>query len=100
MPTLGPEVYEEDLLWAQGMVRAQNPGSGLNLFLIQGFGSWATGCPDPWADPKSRSTLGFYNLHHRRTRVQHLGVLLFESSRGSLQLQRDRCQGSNIEVLY
>ena len=21
--------------------------------------------PDPWADPKSRSTLGCYNLHHR-----------------------------------
>ena len=42
---------------------------------------------DPWADPKSRSTLGFQNLHHRTTGVQHwrpeLGVLLSGYSRGS-----------------
>ena len=31
--------------------------------------------PDPWADPKSRSTLGFYNLHHRSTRVQNIYLL-------------------------
>ena len=26
---------------------------------------------EPWADPKSRSTLRFYNLHHRSVRVQN-----------------------------
>ena len=30
--------------------------------------------PDPWADPKSRSTIGFCNLHHRIARVQNLGI--------------------------
>ena len=29
--------------------------------------------PDPWADPNSRSTLRFCNLHHRSTRVQNWG---------------------------
>ena len=30
--------------------------------------------PDPWVDPKRRSTFWFCNLHHGRIRVQHLGI--------------------------
>ena len=30
--------------------------------------------PDPWADPKSRSTLGFHNLHDRNIRIQNWGL--------------------------
>ena len=37
---------------------------------------WAT-YPDPWADPKSRSTLGLYNLNHRSTRAQNWGGSTF-----------------------
>ena len=33
--------------------------------------------PDPWADPKCRSTLGFCNLHHRSTRVQNWGIYIY-----------------------
>ena len=29
--------------------------------------------PDPWADPKSRSTSGFHNLHHRGIGVKNWG---------------------------
>ena len=36
--------------------------------------------PHSWADSKSRSTLGFQNLHHRSP---GLGLLLFGSPRGS-----------------
>ena len=38
---------------------------------------------DPLADPKSRSTLGLYNLHHRSIRAQDLGDLLLGSFWGS-----------------
>ena len=38
--------------------------------------------PDPWADPKSRSTLRFYNLHHRRTGVQNWGIYFLDPPRG------------------
>ena len=31
--------------------------------------------PDPWADPKSRSTLGLYNLYHRCARVWNWAVI-------------------------
>ena len=34
--------------------------------------------PHPWADPKSRSTLGFYNLHHRSTGVQNCGIYILD----------------------
>ena len=30
--------------------------------------------PEPWEDPKSRSSLGFYNLHHGRIRVHNWGI--------------------------
>ena len=33
--------------------------------------------PDPWADPKSRSTFEFYNLDHRSIEIQNAGDLLF-----------------------
>ena len=33
--------------------------------------------PDSWADPKSRSTLGLCNLHHKSIRVQNWWVLGF-----------------------
>ena len=36
------------------------------------------GTPDPWGDPKRRSTLGFHKLHHRS--MQSWGDLLFGSS--------------------
>ena len=39
--------------------------------------------PDPWVDPKSRSTLRLRNLHQRSVRVQKQGVLLCGLSRGS-----------------
>ena len=34
--------------------------------------------PDLWADPKSRSTLGFHNLHHRSIGVQNRGFYLLD----------------------
>ena len=38
--------------------------------------------PHPWADPKSRSTLGFYNLHHRSTGVQNWGIYVLDPPGG------------------
>ena len=38
--------------------------------------------PHPWADPKSRSMLGFYNLHHRSIRVQNWGIYFLDPPRG------------------
>ena len=38
--------------------------------------------PDPWADPKSRSTLGFCNLHHRAIRIQNWGFYFLDPLRG------------------
>ena len=45
--------------------------------------------PDPWADPKSRSTFGFHYLHHRSTRLQNWGINFLDPSGGlgSLFLQ-------------
>ena len=37
--------------------------------------------PDPCADPKSRSTLGFCNLHHWSIRTQNWGICILGSSR-------------------
>ena len=37
--------------------------------------------PDPWPDPKSRSTLGFYNFHHRSTGVQNWGIYSLDPPR-------------------
>ena len=37
--------------------------------------------PDPWEDPKSRSTLRFHNLQHRSTRVQNWGIYFLEDPR-------------------
>ena len=34
--------------------------------------------PDPWADPKHRSTLGFHNLHHESIRVQNSGFYFLD----------------------
>ena len=39
--------------------------------------------PDPWADPKCRSTSGFYNLHHRNIGVQNQGIDFSDSPGGS-----------------
>ena len=38
------------------------------------FGQQGFSPPDPWADPKSRSTSGFLNLHHRSIGVQNWGI--------------------------
>ena len=43
---------------------------------------------DPWADPKSRSTIRFHSQPHRNIRVQNWGVLLFGSFRGKGVLDR------------
>ena len=52
--------------------------------------------PDPWADPESRSTVGFCNLHHRSSRIQNWGDSTFsDPPRGlgnrSQMALRDRC---------
>ena len=36
--------------------------------------------PDPWADPKSRSTLGLRNLHNKSIRTENCGFYLLGSS--------------------
>ena len=36
----------------------------------------------PWAGSKSRSTLGFYNLHHRSIGVQNWGLYCLDPPRG------------------
>ena len=38
--------------------------------------------PDPWADPKSGSTLGFHNLHHRCTVVLKWWLYFLDPPRG------------------
>ena len=38
--------------------------------------------PNPWADPKSRSTLGFWNLHHRSIGVQNWGLYFLDPPGG------------------
>ena len=38
--------------------------------------------PDPWADPKSRSPLGFCNLRHRSTLVQNWVIYLLGPPKG------------------
>ena len=38
--------------------------------------------PDPWADPKSKSTLGLYNLNYRSIGVQNWGFHLFDPPGG------------------
>ena len=38
--------------------------------------------PDPWADPKSRSTLGFYNLQRRSTGVQNWWIYFLDPPGG------------------
>ena len=38
--------------------------------------------PDAWADPKSRSTLGFCNLHHRSSRAQNWGIYFLDPPGG------------------
>ena len=37
---------------------------------------------DPWADPKSRSTLEFHNLDHRSIGVQNWGLYFVDPPRG------------------
>ena len=39
-------------------------------------------CPDPWADPKSRSTLGFCTLHYRSIRALHWGIYCLDPPGG------------------
>ena len=36
----------------------------------------------PWEDPKSRSTLNFFHLHHRSTRVQNRGIYFLDPPGG------------------
>ena len=43
---------------------------------------WRTFYPDLWADPKSRSTFWFHNLHHRNIRAQHWGIYFLDPVRG------------------
>ena len=45
--------------------------------------------PEPWADPTSRSTLGFYNLHYRSTGVHYWGIYFLDPPRGLGNLYRD-----------
>ena len=33
---------------------------------------------NPWADPQSRSILGFYHLHHRSTGVENSGIYFLD----------------------
>ena len=40
------------------------------------------GCLDPWADPRSRSTLRFCNLHHGSTRTQSWQFYVLDPSGG------------------
>ena len=40
--------------------------------------------PDPWADPKSRSTLGLYNLHRRSSGAQNWGIYFLDHPPGGL----------------
>ena len=43
--------------------------------------TWDTVALHPWADPKSRSTLGFHNLCHWGTGVQNWGFYFLDPSR-------------------
>ena len=44
----------------------------------------------PWADPKSRTTLGFCNLHHGSIRVQSWGIYCWDPP-GGLGSKKPRC---------
>ena len=39
-------------------------------------------CPDPWADPKTGSAVGFYNLQHRSIRIHNSGFHFSDPSSG------------------
>ena len=56
--------------------------------------------PDPWAEPKCRSTLGFYNLHHRSIRIQNWGIYLLVASLLRLEVFKTsaRCRGGEVLV--
>ena len=38
--------------------------------------------PNPWADPKSKSSLGVHNLHHGSIRMVNWGVYFLDLPRG------------------
>ena len=66
------------LLQSQYGIWALNPFKGHFVLKMDGlYTEGSLGKPaysDPWADPKSRSTLKLHNLHHRSTRVQKRGL--------------------------
>ena len=47
-------------------------------FLIFGPTPSAKFFPDPWADPKRRSSLGFYTLHHGTIRAHNWGIYFLD----------------------
>ena len=65
---------------------AYNPTYNIPSWPGGGFANYQSGCkpsyPDPWEDPKSRSTLGFYSLHHRSIRAQNWGIYFSDPPRG------------------
>ena len=64
----------------------RNHGFCTILVFVQPFGllnAWTpAGFPDPCADPKSRSTSRFYNLHHRSTGVLNWGFYFLDPPGG------------------
>ena len=61
--------------------------------------TWAPQHPDPWADPQSRSTLRFYNLHHRSTGVQNWEFYFLDPPGGLDSSGKDKGHGSKIKSL-
>ena len=55
--------------------------------------------PDPWADPRNRSTLGLYNVQHRSiTESPELGLLLLDPPRGLKQEPPSRGGAQRLHV--
>ena len=58
--------------------------AGSKVLALKGCckGAFKSVYADPWADPESRSLLGFHNLHHRSIRASEFGDLLLGSPQG------------------
>ena len=69
--------------WLRGPVKGPSGQVGLLLPSWLYYHGWLErDSPDPWADPESRSTLGFYNPHHRIIKAQSRGIYFLDCAGG------------------
>ena len=79
---VGETLYKAETGAGQHGVATAAACALLDLECVAGPPKSAFKFPDPCAHPKSRSTLGFYKLRHRSTRVQKWGIYLLDPPGG------------------